>query len=180
MKRYIFIALTLAMISCGDSPKVDMITGETKEELVERINECEANALNGDTKIDKVKGHELMRSYLDYTNTYRDDSIAGVYLFKAGDVARNLGRYKQAISILTNLHDGFPKHTKKAETAFLIAFIQDNDLHDREMAKKAYENVIKLYPEHTLASDAQARIQTLYMTDEEMIEMFRKKNEVDS
>ena len=180
MKRFMFFVFAIAMIRCGDSPEVEVMTGESKEDLIERINECEANALNGDTKIDKVKGHELMRSYLDYANAYRDDSIAGVYLFKAGDVARNLGRYKQSISILTNLHDGFPKYTKKAETAFLIAFIQDNDLHDREMAKKAYENVIKLYPEHTLASDAQARIQTLYMTDEEMIEMFRKKNEVDS
>ncbi len=176
MKRFILIALVAGLVGCNNSPQADVTVADDKELLLERIHACEANALSSDVKLDKVKGHELLRSYLDYANAYRDDSIAAVYLFKAGDVARNLGRYKQAISILTNLHDGFPKHTKKAETAFLIAFIQDNDLHDREMAKKAYEHVIELYPEHALARDAEARIQTLYMTDEEMIEMFRKKN----
>jgi tetratricopeptide (TPR) repeat protein len=176
MKRLILFALVAGLISCGDSPQAEVSVADDKEMLLERIHTCEANALSGEVKIDKVKGHELLRSYLDYANAYRDDSIAAVYLFKAGDVARNLGRYKQAISILTNLHDGFPKHSKKAETAFLIGFIYDNDLNDREMAKKAYEDVIELYPTHTLARDAQARIQTLYMTDEEMIKMFQQKN----
>ncbi|MCB0761023.1 MAG: tetratricopeptide repeat protein [Flavobacteriales bacterium] len=178
MRNLLYILIVITAVACGpkESPEVQAENNK-KQELLDRITEVEGRAFATSAKIDTQVGYELMRAYLDYSNQFHGDSISAEFMFKAGDVARNVGRHKQAISIFSNLHDSYPKFNRLPETAFIVAFIYDNDLNDREMAKKSYEKVIELYPEHKLAQDAQARIETLYMTDEELIEMFKARNQ---
>ena len=44
------------------------------------------------------------------------------------------------------------------------------------IAEAKYQEVIDKHPEHVLAQDARVAIKTLTLSDEELIEMFEKKN----
>ena len=59
---------------------------------------------------------------------------------------------------------------------FQKAFTFDNDLHDKQLAKKYYEDFLKAYPNHKLAEDIKLLIPTLDKTDAQLIEEFERKN----
>jgi TolA-binding protein len=178
MNRLLFLVIVVLMAACdsGNGDKTSEQSADDKQEILDQIAEYEQHAFAEKVRMDKTAGHQLLILYKKFANNYHDDPLAAEYLFKAGEIARNLGKYQQALSLFTNVHDGFPDYDKKVETAFIIAFIYDNDLNDREMAQKQYEKVIEFYPDHQFAKDAQARLLTLYMTDEELIKFFKEKN----
>ncbi|MBK7740250.1 MAG: hypothetical protein IPI42_06725 [Saprospiraceae bacterium] len=60
------------------------------------------------------------------------------------------------------------------------AFTFDNDLHDKETAKKNYEEFLKDYPNHKPAGDVKLLLQTMNKTDAQLIEEFEKKNNIKS
>ena len=62
------------------------------------------------------------------------------------------------------------------QDADLIAFIYHNHMGNLGIAEAKYQEVIDKHPEHVLAQDARVAIKTLTLSDEELIEMFEKKN----
>lgn len=178
----ILIALSFAFSSCKDKTPQELKTENTinaKKELTEQITSFEAKVFandNVDVKKQKEDAVGLLKAYLNYHNKFNNDSLSADYLFKAGNVALGLGKTNQAIDLFRSAHDGYPGYEKKVEAVYMAAFIYDNELHLTDTAQKFYEFVIANYPEHKLAKDAAARIQTLHMTDEELIKMFEKKN----
>ena len=55
-------------------------------------------------------------------------------------------------------------------------FIYETYLNDHAKAVSSYTKLIEKYPNHRLASDARASIDNLTMTEEELIEKFKKMN----
>jgi outer membrane protein assembly factor BamD (BamD/ComL family) len=178
MKNLLIIATLaiLAMASCTDKTDTRETNAAKKDSLFTIIDELEARAFAEQVRMDKTVGNLLMKEYINYANNFHEDSLAAGYLFKAGSIARNLTKYRKAIEIFQNVHDGFPNYQLRTEAMFLIAFIYDNDLNDRIRARDTYELVVKTYPDHKFAEDAASRIETLHMTDEQLIEFFMEKN----
>lgn len=180
MKKMMIWAIVVAgfLAACnGDSPNEGQVDQETKDSLLIVIDGLEARAFAETVRMDKTVGNQLMKEYINYSNQFHNDSLSSEYLFKAGGIARNLKKFRKAIEIYQNVHDGFPNYHQRTEAMFLIAFIYDNDLNDRERAKEHYELVIDTYPEHKFAQDAAARLETLHMTDDQLIEYFEQKNQ---
>jgi hypothetical protein len=57
----------------------------------------------------------------------------------------------------------------------LTAFTYDEDLNESELAKEAYEKVIEKYPGDLWAVQAEQRLATVGMTDEELLEFLKEK-----
>lgn len=119
---------------------------------------------------------KLLNAYSAFVNANRDHELAPEFMFNAGRLSSTTGKPRKAIELFTDLHDNFPGYKKRTEAAYLVAFIYDSQLNDREKARAAYEKVIELYPDSPWADDAQASINNLYKTDEELIKEFEEKN----
>jgi tetratricopeptide (TPR) repeat protein len=175
----------VALAACGDSSdtqgKGDVKDAEYRSDRAAKMKQIEA--LEAAVKADqsgedsKVR-QQLLVAYADFVNFHHDDENTPEFLFKAAKMAVEVGKPRRAIEYLVNLHDGFPRYERKIEAAFMTAFIYENMLNDRIMAEKYYERVVELYPESNWAEDARVSLQLLYMTDEEKIELFIKKNQV--
>lgn len=183
IKYALFVVIALIAMSCNNSEK----SGEEKEgfeekftktERLEIIDELEAKAFKSDTVAPKrALANDLMRHYFEYKNLYPKDSVAPEFLFKGAQLAMSIDKDRKAIEVLDKLYDGYPEYEKRVEVLNLIAFIYDYELNDREMARKNYQFLIQNFPDHPYAEDAAARLTTINMSDEELIEHFNKKNQ---
>lgn len=177
------LSIVFALTSCGDSTSTEAAEAPSattsKEELYtqkkEKLVALEAAVKADETYADVKQRQQLLALYAEFTNQYHQDEMAAEYLFRAGKLANEIGKPRRAIEFLMNAHDGYPKFDKRTEAAFLVGFIYENVLNDREMAQKAYEKVIELYPESSWAADAKASIALLYLTDDQKIKKFKEQ-----
>ena len=105
------------------------------------------------------------------------DSASAEYLFKAADISVGLGNYEASINYINRLTKDFPKYEKVVEIWLFKGFIYENYMDSHAQAVKAYEELILKYPNHRLAQDAQAAIDNLTLSEEELLEKFKKMNE---
>ncbi len=157
------------------------IKEDQKEAYIKTINSLEAKIFDNndsekDINEDRKNAHLLLQNYTEYYNRFPNDPKSADFLFKAGNLALGLGKPRQAIKLFRTTHDGFPSYNKKVEALNMVAFIYDTKLHQKDEARAYYQFIITNYPDHKLAKDAEAAIRTLEMTDEELIEYFKKKN----
>lgn len=147
-----------------------------KEDRIARIRELEEELRSGGDQPDKKLARKLMGAYIDFGNFQREEPETPEFLFRGGDLARYIGRPKTAIELYTSVFNSFPEYERRVEALNWIAFIYDYDLKDKEKAEHTYAQIIELFPDHKLADDARARLETIDLSDEELIELFKQKN----
>jgi tetratricopeptide (TPR) repeat protein len=140
------------------------------------IQELEQKVWGQNAQPSDLEAKKLLNAYSAFVNAYRDHEEAPEYMFNAGRLSSTLNKPRKAIELFTDVHDNFPGYKKRTEAAYLVAFIYDVQLNDREKAERAYEKVMELYPESPWAEDARVSINNLYKTDEELIREFEAKN----
>jgi len=184
MKYLIFLCIpVLLLVACDSNSKKDPqsltkseSSGTNKETLLQTIHSLEKQVFEDDKGFQKDIASQLLLAYIDFSNNYFDDDNRCDFTLKAAQLAQGLQKYRQAIKLYQNVSGGCQNYEMQEEAYFMIAVIYQDFLNDREQAKKYYENFIADFPDHHLAEDAQARIDMLYMTDEEIIEHFKALN----
>ena len=71
---------------------------------------------------------------------------------------RSAGAFQEAMTQLRDIHDNFANYENRAVCAFLVGFIAEVELNDREQAKKTYQQVVDL---HQDTEDAKWPLQSL-------------------
>lgn len=181
MKKLFFLLLTIVLTTIGcnetsENPVQREETPDAKQELLDKIASLEASVMDENGRIDRSEGNQLLRAYINFTNQYHEDDMRCDYTVQAAKLAQGLERYTQAIELYTNVYQGCLTHKLNVESLFMIAVIHHNFLNDRETAKKHYEDFIEHHADHPLAADAQSMLDMLYMTDDQIIEKFKKNN----
>ncbi len=176
---FIFTAVVL-FISCGDSTQTGDTPATKAKEIISdplliEIHDMEARAKT-DTVFDRNTGLRLLKAYQEYYNLHAKDSLGQAYLFEAARVADALGKYDKAVELLTNFHDMTGNYHKKAEAAFLVAFIYDAHKKDSEKAIEYYNRVIELYPKSEWAEQAKASLHLVDKSDADLIKFLDEKN----
>lgn len=186
MKSILFLFSTLALVftlnSCGDSTP----TEQGKAQLADNQNPATTDPVlleiydlekktKSDTAYDRNTAMRLLRAYQTYYNQHGNDSLGKAYLFEAAKVADALGKYDKAIDLLINYHDLIGDYNKKAESAFLIAFIYDAHKKDSKKAIEHYNKVIELYPKSQWAEQAKSALHLVDMSDEDLIKFLDGK-----
>jgi tetratricopeptide (TPR) repeat protein len=171
--------------ACGDSEQQATAEKQVLETAAEpkvaldpalvEIRSMEQRARK-DTVLDRTTGLRLLRAYQDYYNRHPQDSLAMSFLFEAGRVADALGKYEKAIELFANFHDGSKDLTRKAEAAYLVAFIYDAHLQQPKDATKQYNKVIELYPNSPWAVQAKQALHLVGKSDEELLRFLKEKN----
>ena len=144
------------------------LTKTKNSEITELENEISVN-LND---LDKAKAERIIMRYRDYVNVNPRDSISAEYLFKAADLSVGIGKPEAAVKFLDRLNTDFPDFRKTVEMWLFKGFIYETYINNHAMAVETYKELIKRYPNHRLAADAQASINNLSMSEDELIEKY--------
>ena len=119
--------------------------GSSDTSLKEQIQQWESIAFVGDSLRVDIR-QKLLVGYADFARLHPDDPFVPEALMRRADLLVAAGKYEQAVLQLQDLHDGHPSYDKQAMCAFLVAFVYDEHLKDRDLAKRAYERVIAIHP----------------------------------
>lgn len=187
-KQPAFIIGTFFVISCGNNA-----TSEQKTKLVKKdtaiavVDKCKstfneakrlddilqkANVVNNDI------AEQAIKAFYEFSVNCKTDTLAPVFLIKAGQVSQTLKKYTQAQAFFTKCIDDFPQFKSRGAAMFLLAQLYDDRaiLNNESEARTIYHQIIREYPATSYASDAKACIQNLGKSDEELIQEFLKKN----
>lgn len=149
-----------------------------KQEMISEIEQMENNLFGDEGKLNPEQVENLISAYEQYAVDFPDDSLAPVYLFKAGDIAMNTGRSNKAITFYSRIIEEYPGYPKVPEALFLQAYVYENNLGRLDKARSLYEEFLHLYPDNEFADDAKVSLKYLGKTPEELIEIFQKEQEV--
>ncbi len=166
MKKMISILLVaLTVASCQSQYDKDL----------RQITESENALFNNEGMIDRSKLEPLLEQYTKFAEAYPDDTLAPVFLFKAGDMAMNTNRSVQAIQFYSRIINEYPEYVKAPEALFLLGYVYENNLGRLDRAKEIYEEFLARYPENDFADDAKISLKYLGKSPEELIEIFQQK-----
>jgi len=170
MRKYIYVFLTgLAgfLSACGPS----------KTTLEEKIILTEERIFSAEAGFSRAGADSLVQLYREFAELYPDDSLAPIYLFKAASVSMNMQDGPGSIALFSQIRESYPDFDKAPLCLFFTGYVQENVLGDINKARETYQLFIDTYPEHDFADDAQASINNLGKTPEEMIREFEAKQD---
>lgn len=181
MKKILLVATAIAFFSsCIENGNNDRAA--FRKSLLDQIKKTEEelnSSLKKTARPDNKKAESVITLYEQFADSFPDDSIVPVFLFREAQLAIGIARFQKAILVLKRLCNAYPKSAKTPDAVFLIAFVYDEHLSYKAKAKEWYEKLIKSYPNHPFARDAEVAIRTLNMSDEEILEMLKEKNRDD-
>lgn len=185
-----FIGSSVFFIACGSNTgskekqdvlnKDTVVVIDTTNVCTKKLNEAKRldNILLNATVLNDKVAEQAIVAFYEFSSNCKTDTLAPVFLIKAGQVAQSIRKFTQAQAFFQKCIDDFPKFKGRGAAMFLLAQLYDDAsiLNDESEARTIYHQLIREYPESSFANDAKACIKNLGKTDEQLIEEFTKKN----
>lgn len=159
----------IGFVACGR-------VGKKQYSTIEKINQLEEVLFDVEGVYSQDTARLLIDLYVRFADSVPQDERSVGYLFKAADLSMYFTDPGRTIWLLDRLITRYPEHEKAAMSLFLKAFTYDTRLYDTTSARHYYELFIQKYPEHEFAPEAQAAIQTLGKSPEDLIREFEQSN----
>ncbi|MFC2134951.1 tol-pal system YbgF family protein [Bacteroidota bacterium] len=120
---------------------------------------------------------EAISDFQELIDKYPDSQLTPKATFEIGKIyqgqmIKNITRtqsFEKAIEYYSIIVDTFPDDANAPNALFMIGFIQANELQRLENAKETYKLFMEKYPDSELASSAQAEIDNLGLSPEEIL-----------
>ncbi len=183
-KLIVFLSLLVTLMACGDNSesgkrdnRIELISEtDLHRDMKHRIDSMEQH-IYADTFALDIKSVETLRdAYEEFVKRFPGDvAKSAEYLYKSAAISRGLGDPVQAIKTYTAILDKFGAYERAPEVQFLIAFTYDEDMAEKELAREAYRDVIIKFPGDHWALQAEKRLETIDMSDEELMQFLLKK-----
>lgn len=126
--------------------------------------------------LDKKLASKAIAQYEYYHKYYWKDTICADYLFKAAEIADNMGFPQKAIELYRKSLENYPTSGLAPYCLFRIGNIYQFTLSDYVEAKIAYNDCKKEYPNSPITKDAINLLNNVAKSDIEMVREFEKKN----
>ena len=149
----------LLLLGCG-TPKNEGPCAQ----LLSEVEHLEQSLLAGSEEVDAELRAQMMQTYARFANTCHDHEFTPEALFRRADLLRSAGKFQEAMTQLRDIHDHYANFDKRSVCAFLVGFIAEVELNDREQAKKTYQQVIDVHPDSEVAKWARQSLQNLEET----------------
>ncbi len=163
LKIMMFTMLITFVSACGE------------KKLTENdVKAAEAKLYNEDMTANTDAVPEVVETFTKFAAENTDNTLAPEYLFKAFEIALNFMDADKAIEIGNNLIATYPSFDK-TPAALLLLGMKYEDVGELGKAKDAYEQLVKDYPDNAFVPSAQACIDNLGKTPEELIREFEAK-----
>lgn len=161
------VIIMIAVVGCKPS----------KEKMTSEIKNLEKELYaNTSGTIDKQKAEKMVTLYKQYAESFPDDTISALFLFKAGEILMNTSKNIEAIETYDILINKYPKFSKTPDALFLQGFVLENNMKNFQKAREKYTAFMTKYPNNELASQVKFSLDNLGKTPEQIIEEFQNKN----
>lgn len=150
-----FLFLALALFSCFSQNSTDLKAIEQKETIFKEKHDSSKLAVNLDS------------SYKTFIRKYPSDTNIPEMLFE--DAQLNifpLRKIQDALSQLEEVYTKYPDSKYAANALFKAAFLNENVIGQKEVAKSLYLQFIKAYPTNSLATDAKLSVENIGLSPE--------------
>jgi TolA-binding protein len=126
-------------------------------------------------KEDKIP--EAVMAFEEIVNDHADSEsaaealsqLAALYQNKVVKSLSERENLEKAIVLFKRLHDDYPKSEYAPSGLFMAGFINANELQNYPEAEKFYKQFLEEYPDNELASSAQAELDNLGLSPEEIL-----------
>lgn len=118
--------------------------------------------------IDTVKGRALIDLYVEFADTYPDDSLAAHYLHMAAQVCNGMDLIDDMVTYYDRVIDNYPDYIHLDECYYEKGLALYNAGRN-DSARDAFQQFLDNYPDHFLADDIRKAIPLLDMSDELLI-----------
>ncbi|MGB0887643.1 MAG: tetratricopeptide repeat protein [Vicingaceae bacterium] len=184
MKNLSYLIIPCVILaSCSGEPDIKIEEAKTVENKIdtheERVAEIDkhtailfSDSLNFNTK----SANDLLAAYEDYIKHHSFESESKNIQFKAGELAKSLGKPHIAIRHFNGLLERDPNHEKAPMALFYKAMTIGDDLHQDDEAIRYYQEFIDKYPDHPFAESAKASINLQGKSLNDIVKEFEKKN----
>ncbi len=158
LRMSLLLLAVVVLVSCG-----------SRDKDFEKIRDMEKQVFTGPSGMDNEKAKELIKLYEAFADSHSGDTLAPACLYKAAELSINLNNGDDAIRFFDRVIDEYPDYSKVPEAYFLKAFVYEVTFQNINKAGDAYKVFLSKYPDHDLADDAQASINNLGKTPEQII-----------
>jgi TolA-binding protein len=162
MRAIAIILLSVTILAACQSPK---------EKALKNIKNLESN----DSAFSTELMTDLKMAYLDFAKAYPDDEMTPEFMFKGAQRAIVLEQANEAVDLLQQLCNKYPKSNFVEDATFLMAYTYENNLNDLNKSQALYKDFIAKYPNGELAKDAQFALDNLGKSPEEMLNIISEE-----
>lgn len=157
-----------------------LITACTSEKTprdlaIEEIKTTEA-AMHQNLELNDLTATAALKAYENFVSQFPKDDLSPDFLFKSAEISTSSKQFDKALNYYKQIIAQYPNYKLIQESYFLQASLLDNYMERDGQAKMVYEELIEKFPKSNYANDAKAAIANLGLTDKELIEEFKKKN----
>jgi len=192
MKKIILITISSAVLlfSCNSGPSTPVEEAVNAEEqfmltnldslvdmeLYYYMEELEKKLMNEDSlELSKAYSVKMLESAQKHASKFTTSEHRREAIRKGVRAAMGLNQDYEAIRLNTLIIDENSTDTNIIEEMNLRAFLYDKT-DSKEEAKKAIKEIIEKFPNHSSIENHKARLKTIDLSDEELMELFEKQN----
>lgn len=196
MKHFVQLVPFVLLLACNgpEESKTTVVNKDSAAKITEAANLAKVKAPARDTLLQQItslekelyasevlneeKAKKMVSLYEQYYQFYHRYPETPDFLFKAGEITENINQPYRSINFYTRCYEEYPQFKYAAECLFRMANLYDYKLSNYIKAKALYEEVKVQYPKSQMAKDADAAIQLMGKSDQQLIKEFEKKNGV--
>jgi len=162
--QYVAIAL-IFLISCNFASK------NIETQISDLVKE-----LKTQQSLDLEKVNRLIELYDQFISENPESEKTPKYMEMKAKYLTALNKFDEAIEVYGEIYNRYLEYDKRGEALFMQAFIYEVNLNDLQKAEQYYLKYLDEFPDGDLAKDAKFSLDNLYMTPEQLLEMFRQNN----
>jgi TolA-binding protein len=159
MKYILSLLVLIVLFSCSSKKTDKELFDEAKKNLTE--NKIPEAVTGFDQLVSDYPDSKLAPEALS--------QLASVYQNKMVKNLSEQENLEKAVSLFKEVHDKYPDSEYAPSGLFMAAFISANDLKKYEEATSLYKQFLKEYPNNDLAASAQAELDNMGKSPEEIL-----------
>jgi tetratricopeptide (TPR) repeat protein len=136
--------------------------------------------LKSSESLDLEKVSQLVDLYEKFIVENPNSEKTPKYMEMKAKYLTALNKYQEAVDEYGKIYSQFPNYEKRSEALFMQAFIYEVNLNNLVKAEEYYQKYLQEFPDGDLADDARFSLDNLYLSPEQLLEMFRQKSMEDS
>ena len=153
------------------------IAAKEKTDETNALKQLEEIALALKAKAAEATDYPLAQSLIDeslgFAKQFKASEYLPAVLFRAGEVARSIKNYEQAVVLFSSVYTDYPKDPLAIKALFLEANTFEDGLKDKARATLRYEQLIEKYPNDLLTDQARLLLKNIDKSPEELIREFK-------
>jgi TolA-binding protein len=159
MKLILSLLILFLVVGCSSKKSDKELFDEAKKDLKE--NKIPEAVSAFDQLISDYSGSNLAPEALS--------QLASIYQNKQDKSISEEENLEKAVSLFKRIHDEYPKSEYAPSGLFMSAFISANELKKYKEATALYKQFLQEYPDNELTASAQAELDNMGLSPEEIL-----------